>query len=75
MAAEHHAGTVMYAYLYDTVDAMCWRHYGRTAGLVELVLEVNPGLAELGAQLPMGTRVLMPPAPPPPPSPTINLWD
>lgn len=75
MAAEHHAGTVMYANQYDTVDAMCWRHYGRTAGLVELVLDVNPGLAALGAQLPMGTRVLMPPAPPPPPSPTINLWD
>ncbi|TLX52838.1 phage tail protein, partial [Stutzerimonas nosocomialis] len=26
----------------DTVDAICWRHYGRTAGVVEQVLDANP---------------------------------
>ncbi|WP_207888553.1 tail protein X, partial [Pseudomonas sp. 30_B] len=38
----------------------CWRHYGSTAGTVEAVLEANPGLAELGVVLPMGTVVEMP---------------
>lgn len=32
----------------DTVDELCWRHYGRTAGLSEVVLLANPGLAESG---------------------------
>lgn len=34
------------AYQYDTVDALCWRHYGRTQGVTEQVLKANPGLAE-----------------------------
>ncbi|UWX70347.1 tail protein X [Burkholderia gladioli] len=44
----------------DTLDALCWRHYGSTAGTVEAVLDANPGLAELGAILPLGTVVDMP---------------
>ncbi|RKU01830.1 phage tail protein [Burkholderia sp. Nafp2/4-1b] len=44
----------------DTLDALCWRHYGSTAGTVEAVLEANPGLAELGPVLPMGTVVALP---------------
>ncbi|WGS42165.1 tail protein X [Burkholderia sp. JSH-S8] len=44
----------------ETLDALCWRHYGSTAGTVEAVLEANPGLAELGVVLPMGTVVDMP---------------
>jgi phage tail protein X len=44
----------------DTVDSMCWRHYGRTEKAVEAVLEANPGLADLGAVLPVGTVVFMP---------------
>lgn len=44
----------------DTLDALCWRHYGSTAGTVEAVLEANPDLAELGVVLPMGTVVNMP---------------
>ena len=27
----------------DTVDQLCWRHYGKTAGVTEKVLEANPG--------------------------------
>ena len=41
----------------DTVDLICWRTYGRTAGITEQVLEANPGLADLGAELPIGTLV------------------
>lgn len=44
----------------DTVDLICHRHLGRTAGVVELVLETNPGLAALGPVLPMGTPVILP---------------
>lgn len=29
----------------DMLDAICAKHYGRTAGAVEAVLEANPGLA------------------------------
>ncbi len=35
----------------DTVDALCWRHYGRTQGLSERVQQANPGLAEYGPNL------------------------
>jgi phage tail protein X len=44
----------------DTVDALCWRHYGRTDSTVEAVLEANPGLADLGVVLPVGTPVYLP---------------
>ncbi|MDR5800064.1 tail protein X [Caballeronia sp. LZ001] len=44
----------------DTVDLLCWRFYGRTNGTVEAVLEANPGLADLGLVLPLGTLVNMP---------------
>ncbi|AQT48790.1 baseplate protein [Burkholderia phage Momento] len=44
----------------ETLDALCWRHYASTASTVEAVLEANPGLAELGVVLPMGTVVDMP---------------
>ncbi|EOX6582539.1 MULTISPECIES: tail protein X [Klebsiella] len=29
----------------DTVDQLCWRHYGKTEGVTEKVLEANPGLS------------------------------
>lgn len=44
----------------DTVDLLCWRFYGRINGTVEAVLEANPGLADLGLMLPLGTLVSMP---------------
>ena len=45
------------AYQGDTVDALCWRHYGRTQGVTEQVLKANPGLAEYGPFLPHGLQV------------------
>lgn len=44
----------------DTVDALCWRHYGRTDGTVEAVLEANAGLADFGVVIPAGTIVYLP---------------
>lgn len=60
----------------DTVDLICWRHYGRTAGITEQVLEANPGLADLGAEMPIGTVVTLPEQPPTPTQATsLKLWD
>ena len=68
-------GTVVHAIQGDTVDALVWRHYGRTAGLVELVLDANPGLSAHGPVLPMGTPVLLPPLPLAPTRSIINIWE
>ncbi|QLB44720.1 MULTISPECIES: tail protein X [Mannheimia] len=43
----------------ETLDELIFRHYGQTAGLVEIALEYNPKLAYL-PRLPMGTVVTMP---------------
>lgn len=59
----------------ETVDAICWRHYGRTLGMTERVLQVNPGLADCGAVLPHGTKVEMPEFIPAASKPIIQLWD
>ncbi|EWC40119.1 tail protein X [Stutzerimonas stutzeri] len=60
----------------DTVDAICWRHYGRTAGVVEQILEANPGLADLGPVIPHGTQVLLPEqAVRAEQRQMVNLWD
>ncbi|TCQ89233.1 phage tail protein X [Rahnella sp. JUb53] len=59
----------------DTLDALCFRYYGRTAGVVETVLTANPGLAELGEVLPHGTTVILPDVDTAPTSETVQLWD
>jgi phage tail protein X len=60
----------------DTVDALCYRHYGRTQGLVEAVLEKNPGLADHGPVLPHGLQVDLPDAPTQQTNTTLlQLWD
>ncbi|WP_445495688.1 tail protein X [Photorhabdus sp. SF281] len=59
----------------DTVDALCWRHYGRTQGVTERVLIANPGLVEYGVILPHGTVVEMPEAMPAATKPILQLWD
>lgn len=60
----------------DTVDSLCWRHYGRTAGVTEAVLEANPGLADHGPILPQGLVVNMPEAQASAPQrQMVQLWD
>ena len=60
----------------DTVDDLCWRHFGRTRGLVEVVLEMNPNLADHGPVLPHGVAVELPEAPNDQPTPPrVQLWD
>jgi phage tail protein X len=44
----------------DTLDYVCWKHYGQQSGAVEAVLLANPGLADLGEVLPTDTEVFLP---------------
>ncbi|MGE8065587.1 tail protein X [Pseudomonas sp. NPDC089569] len=60
----------------ETVDAICWRIYGRTAGVTEAVLNANPGLADFGTVLPHGTLVQLPEvAPQAEQRQMVQLWD
>lgn len=43
----------------ETIDALCQRVLGRTAGVTEAALAGNPGLADLGPILPIGTPVTL----------------
>lgn len=59
----------------DTLDLILFRHYGYTAGIIEQVLNLNPGLATLGPIIPTGTLINMPAAPTQAEQPLIQLWD
>ena len=60
----------------DTIDLICWRYDGRTAGVTETVLESNPALAKQGPILVLGTEVVLPDIPAQQQmTKTINLWD
>lgn len=61
----------------ETLDEVCWRVLGRTAAVTEQALELNPGLADLGARLPGGTEIMLPdpPAAQLPVRETVKLWD
>ncbi|WP_292959702.1 tail protein X [Novosphingobium sp. UBA1939] len=62
----------------DTLDLICWRTLGTTAGgIVEQAYELNRGLADSGVILAEGTMVTLPD---PPASnaatlETVNLWN
>lgn len=59
----------------DSVDLICHRHYGYTAGITEQVLAANPGLAARGPVLPAGVAITLPDVPAKADVPVINLWD
>jgi phage tail protein X len=44
----------------DILDAICWKYYGRVDGVLEAVLEANPGLSEQPAVLPAGFVITLP---------------
>jgi len=72
--------TVLRAQQGDTLDLLCLRHYGRTRGVTEATLEHNPGLADLGPVLPIGTPVTLPDVSTSAPvsataQQPVNLWD
>lgn len=59
----------------DVIDDVVSRFYGDTKnGIVELVLEANRGLADLGPVLPAGVVVTLPDRPAVTVSPLKRLW-
>lgn len=59
----------------DTIDLICYRYYGRTAGVTEQVIEANPQLVNIGAVLPNGTEIELPEQTATPKKTMISLWD
>lgn len=61
----------------DTVDYICWRHYGsERGGTTESVLDANIGLAEKGPVLPAGVVITLPALTTPTRAEKmIELWD
>jgi phage tail protein X len=61
----------------EVLDLICHQIFGKTDGVVEEVLELNPHLAELPAVLPEGIEIVLP-SPPRSARPErreISLWD
>lgn len=58
----------------ETLDYICFKHYGKTNGVVEQVFEANPNLAELGVVLPISTVVLLPDIEAPSVPEVVRLW-
>lgn len=61
----------------DTLDELIWRERAIGPDLLDVVLTANPGLADLGPILPIGTAVTLPliAAPVTPSRDIIQLWD
>lgn len=59
----------------DTADSIAYAVYGRQdGGLVEALIEANPGLADLGPVLAAGLRLVIPDAPKPAVAQGVRLW-
>lgn len=59
----------------DTIDMICFRYYGKTAGVTEQVIEANPKLIDIGPILPNGTEVYLPEQTATAERTMISLWD
>lgn len=74
MAQNMHPTTTVRAHEHDTLDALCHRHLGRTAGCVEATLNATPGLARRAAALGAGEPITLVAAPVAAQK-LIQLWD
>lgn len=59
----------------DRLDRICQRHYGACRGVAEQVLEANPHLADRGAVLEAGLRIVLPDISVRKVTPQVRLWD
>ena len=61
----------------DTLDGLLWRERQLGPAALPAVLAANRGLARLGAVLPLGTEVVVPPiaVAAPRTRDLVNLWD
>ena len=44
----------------DYIDQICWEKFGRVNGVLEKVLDMNPGLSSLPLSLPLGKEIELP---------------
>lgn len=63
-----------------TLPILIWRRFRKPMiGMAERVLELNPGLSQLGVYIPIGTKVVIPIDPPEESGvailPVVQLWD
>jgi len=60
----------------DTLDELTWRERGLGPADLPLLFALNPGIADLGAVLPLGTVVTVPAAAAPatPVRDLVQLW-
>lgn len=59
----------------EMLDLICWKHYGFTDGVVELVLAENLGLAEYGSLLPAGFKIKLPVIQKPMQKSKLKVWE
>ena len=59
----------------DMLDYICWKHYGEASGMVEQVLEKNPGLAAKGPIYQENELIILPLITKPVVKNVINIWD
>jgi len=59
----------------DMLDAICFKHYGQSAGMVELVFNANPGLAAKGSRFVSGIVIELPDIKPAAVRQEVRLWD
>lgn len=61
----------------DVVDDIAFRHYGElNPAMLRRVFEANPGLADRGAVLPAGVRIVLPEISQPSATvEAVQLWD
>lgn len=59
----------------ETVDALCYRVLGRSAGCVEQTYEMNRGLADGGPILAEGQLIALPDLVPDLAPARVQLWD
>lgn len=67
----------VYAQQNDNLDAVLYRHFGKTEGLLEIACELNPHLMNLPI-IPIGTEIHLPEQQnitSPIATDTIQLWD
>lgn len=58
----------------DVLDAICWKYYGSTTGMVEKVLEANRHLAELGSIFEANVKIVLPDLSQEEETESIKLW-
>ena len=58
----------------DVLDAICFKYYGSTTGVVEKVLEANRHLSELGAIFSANVKIVLPDLTQEEETESVKLW-